>query len=137
MQIRDVMTTDVKTLSPDQSIREAAALMADIDSGALLVNDQDRLIGMITDRDIAIRAVAKGLDCDTPVREVMSKTIRYCFDDESVQDVAQNMAENEMRRMPVLNREKRLVGVVSLGNIASCHSQKTSDTVLQGVARAH
>lgn len=137
MQIRDVMTTDVKTLSPDQSIREAAALMADIDSGALLVNDQDRLIGMITDRDIAIRAVAKGLDCDTPIREVMSNTIRYCFDDESVQDVAQNMAENEMRRMPVLNREKRLVGVVSLGNIASCHSQKTSDTVLQGVARAH
>ena len=137
MQLRDVMTTDVKTLTPDQSIREAAALMADIDSGALLVNDQDRLIAMITDRDIAIRAVAKGLDCDTPIREVMSKTIRYCFDDESVQDVAQNMAENEMRRMPVLNREKRLVGVVSLGNIASCHSQKTSDTVLQGVARAH
>ena len=137
MQIRDVMTTDVKTLTPDQSIREAAALMADIDSGALLVNDQDRLIAMITDRDIAIRAVAKGLDCDTPIREVMSKTIRYCFDDESVQDVAQNMAENEMRRMPVLNREKRLVGVVSLGNIASCHNQQTSDTVLQGVARAH
>ena len=137
MQIRDVMTTDVKTLTPDQSIREAAALMADIDSGALLVNDQDRLIAMITDRDIAIRAVAKGLDCDTPIREVMSNTFRYCFDDESVQDVAQNMAENEMRRMPVLNREKRLVGVVSLGNIASCHSQKTSDTVLQGVARAH
>ena len=137
MQIRDVMTTDVKTLTPDQSIREAAALMADIDSGALLVNDQDRLIGMITDRDIAIRAVAKGLDCDTPVREVMSNTIRYCFDDESVQDVAQNMAENEMRRMPVLNREKRLVGVVSLGNIASCHNQQTSDTLLQGVARAH
>ena len=137
MQIRDVMTTDVKTLTPDQSIREAAALMADIDSGALLVNDQDRLIAMITDRDIAIRAVAKGLDCDTPIREVMSKTIRYCFDDESVQDVAQNMAENEMRRMPVLNREKRLVGVVSLGNIASCHNQQTSDTLLQGVARAH
>ena len=137
MQIRDVMTTEVKTLTPDQSIREAAALMADIDSGALLVNDQDRLIAMITDRDIAIRAVAKGLDCDTPIREVMSKTIRYCFDDESVQDVAQNMAENEMRRMPVLNREKRLVGVVSLGNIASCHNQQTSDTVLQGVARAH
>ena len=137
MQIKDVMTTDVKTLSPDQSIREAAALMADIDSGALLVNDQDRLIGMITDRDIAIRAVAKGLDCDTPIREVMSNTIRYCFDDESVQDVAQNMAENEMRRMPVLNREKRLVGVVSLGNIASCHNQQTSDTLLQGVARAH
>ena len=77
MQIKDIMTTDVKTLTPNQSIREAAALMADIDSGALLVNEQDRLIGMITDRDIAIRAVAKGLDCDTPIREVMSKTIRW------------------------------------------------------------
>lgn len=137
MQIKDIMTTDVKTLSPDQSIREAASLMADIDSGALLINEGDRLVGMVTDRDIAIRAVAKGLDCDTPIREVMSNTIRYCFDDESAQDVAQNMAENEMRRMPVLNREKRLVGVVSLGNIASCHNQQTSDTVLQGVARAH
>ncbi len=137
MQIKDIMTTDVKTLSPDQSIREAASLMADIDSGALLINDGDRLIGMVTDRDIAIRAVAQGLDCDTPISKVMSNTIRYCFDDESAQDVAQNMAENEMRRMPVLNREKRLVGVVSLGNIASCHNQQTSDTVLQGVARAH
>lgn len=137
MQIKDIMTTDVKTLSPDQSIREAAALMEKIDSGALLINEGDRLVGMVTDRDIAIRAVAKGLDCDTPVSEVMSKSIRYCFDDESVQHVAENMAENEMRRMPVLNREKRLVGVVSLGNIASCHNQQTSDTVLQGVARAH
>lgn len=137
MQIRDVMTTDVKTISPEQSIREAAALMADIDCGALLVNQQDRLVGMITDRDITIRAVAKGLDGDTPVRQVMSENIRYCFDDEAIQDVAENMADNEMRRMPVLNREKRLVGVVSLGNIARCRSQQASDTVLQGVARAH
>lgn len=137
MQIRDVMTTDVKTLTPEQSIRKAAALMVEIDSGALLIEDQDRLVGMITDRDIAIRAVAKGLDCDTPVSEVMSKHIRYCFDDENVQHVAENMAENELRRLPVLNREKRLVGVVSLGNIASSRNQQASDTVLQGVARAH
>lgn len=137
MQIRDVMTTDVKTLTPDQTIREAAALMEKIDSGALLVNDQDRLVGMITDRDITIRAVAKGLDANTPVRQVMSKNIRYCFEDESVQHVAENMADNELRRMPVLNREKRLVGVVSLGNIASSQNQQSSDTVLQGVTRAH
>lgn len=137
MQIRDVMTTDVKTLTPDQTIQEAAALMEKIDSGALLINDQDRLVGMITDRDIAIRAVAKGLDAQTPVHQVMSKNIRYCFDDESVQHVAENMAENELRRMPVLNREKRLVGVVSLGNIASSQNQQSSDTVLQGVTRAH
>ena len=137
MQIRDVMTINVKTLTPDQSIQEAAALMEKIDSGALLINDQDRLVGMITDRDIAIRAVAKGLDAQTPVHQVMSKNIRYCFDDESVQHVAENMAENELRRMPVLNREKRLVGVVSLGNIASSQNQQSSDTVLQGVTRAH
>lgn len=137
MQIRDVMTTDVKTLTPDQTIQEAAALMEKIDSGALLINDQDRLVGMITDRDIAIRAVAKGLDAQTPVHQIMSKHIRYCFDDESVQHVAENMAENELRRMPVLNREKRLVGVVSLGNIASSQNQQSSDTVLQGVTRAH
>ncbi len=137
MQIRDVMTINVKTLTPDQSIQEAAALMEKIDSGALLINDQDRLVGMITDRDIAIRAVAKGLDAQTPVHQVMSKNIRYCFDDESVQHVAENMADNELRRMPVLNREKRLVGVVSLGNIASSQNQQSSDTVLQGVTRAH
>ena len=137
MQIRDVMTTDVKTLTPDQTIQEAAALMEKIDSGALLINDQDRLVGMITDRDITIRAVAKGLDANTPVSQVMSKNIRYCFEDESVQHVAENMADNELRRMPVLNREKRLVGVVSLGNIASSQNQQSSDTVLQGVTRAH
>ncbi len=137
MQIRDVMTTDVKTLTPYQSIREAAMLMEKIDCGALLINDEDRLVGMITDRDITIRAVAQGLDASTPVSQVMSKNIRYCFEDEIVQHVAENMAQNELRRMPVLNREKRLVGVVSLSNIASCHNQQTSDTLLQGVTRAH
>ena len=94
-------------------------------------------INKLADRDIAIRAVAKGLDAQTPVHQVMSKNIRYCFDDESVQHVAENMAENELRRMPVLNREKRLVGVVSLGNIASSQNQQSSDTVLQGLTRAH
>src|SRR5690606_10552032 len=121
----------------EQSIRKAAALMAEIDSGALLIEDQDRLVGMITDRDIAIRAVAKGLDCDTPVSEVMSKHIRYCVDERNVLDVAEDMAENVRLRLPLLERERRLVRVVSLGNIASSRIQQASDTVLQGVARAH
>ncbi|MBD7977209.1 MULTISPECIES: CBS domain-containing protein [Pseudomonas] len=137
MKIRDVMTRNAQTISPEQSIREAADLMARIDSGALLVNEGDRLVGMVTDRDITIRAVAQGLGSDTPVRKVMTGNIRYCFEDEDVQHVAQNMADIQVRRLPVLNREKRLIGVVSLGNIASSNDAKTSDTVLQGVTEAH
>ncbi|MBM7061895.1 CBS domain-containing protein [Pseudomonas sp. UL073] len=137
MKISDIMTRNVHTAAPEQSIREAAAIMARIDTGALLVNDKDRLIGMVTDRDIAIRAVAEGLDGNTPIRQVMSGNIRYCFEDEEVQHVAENMADIQLRRLPVLNREKRLVGVVSLGNISSARSPQASATVLQGVAKAH
>jgi CBS domain-containing protein len=137
MQINEIMTRDVQTIRPEQSVRDAATLMARIDSGALLVNDQDRLVGMITDRDIVIRAVAEGLSTDTQVRQVMSGDIRYCFEDEDVQHVASNMADLQVRRLPVLSREKRLVGVVSLGNIASIRNQRTSDSLLRGVAQAH
>lgn len=113
MKISDIMTRNVQVADPQQSIREAAATMARIDSGALLVGEGDRLVGMITDRDIAIRAVAGGLSGDTPLGRIMSGDIHYCFEDEDVQHVARNMADIQMRRLPVLNREKRLVGVVS------------------------
>jgi len=137
MKIQDIMTRNVETISPEKTIHEAACAMARIDSGALLVNEGDRLVGMVTDRDIVIRAVAEGLDGNTPIRKVMTEKIRYCFEDEEIQHVAENMADIQVRRLPVLNRDKRLVGVVSLGNIASCRSQKASATVLQGVAKAH
>lgn len=137
MKISEVMTRHVEIILPEQTIQEAASLMQRVDTGALLVHEGDRLVGMVTDRDIAIRAVARGLGPETPVREVMTGNIRYCFEDEDVQHVAQNMADIQVRRLPVLNREKRLVGVVSLGNIASIRSSRTSDTVLQGVAQAH
>ncbi|GAB3378944.1 CBS domain-containing protein [Azotobacter armeniacus] len=137
MKIQEIMTRDVQTIRADQSMREAAQIMDQIDSGALLVNEGDRLVGMLTDRDIAIRAVAKGMDCDTPVRQVMTPNVCYCFEDEEVQHVAENMADIHLRRLPVMSREKRLVGVVSLGNIAECHNPSVSDTVLQGVAQAH
>ncbi len=137
MKISDIMTRGVQTVTPDQSIHEAAALMARIDCGALLVNEQDRLIGVVTDRDITIRAVAEGLPGDTPVSEVMSQGVRYCFEDEEVQHVAKNMADIQVRRLPVMNRDKRLVGVVSLGNIAASDSNRASATVLHGVAKAH
>ncbi|WP_394558260.1 CBS domain-containing protein [Aquipseudomonas alcaligenes] len=137
MKINEIMTRNVHTVRPEESIREAAALMSRIDSGALLVEENDRLVGMLTDRDIALRAVAEGLHGDTPVRQIMSGNVCYCFEDEDVQHVAQNMADIQKRRLPVLSREKRLIGVVSLGNIASARSDKSSGTVLRGVAQAH
>ncbi|SFB50231.1 CBS domain-containing protein [Azotobacter beijerinckii] len=137
MKIREIMTRNVQIVEPEQSIRDVAQLMEQIDSGALLVHEGDRLVGMITDRDIAIRAIAKGLGSDTPVRRVMTPNVRYCFDDEDVQHVASNMADIHLRRLPVMNRAKRLVGMVSLGNLASCNDPQLSNTVLHGVAQAH
>ena len=118
MQISQVMSSDVRISNPNQSIRDAAAVMAEIDAGVLPVGQNDRLVGVITDRDIAIRAVASGKGPDTPVGEIMSKEVLYCFDDDDVGKVAQNMADTKLRRMPVVNRKKRLVGIVSLGDIA-------------------
>jgi CBS domain-containing protein len=118
MQVSEAMSRDVRLASPGQSIRDAAKIMAEIDAGAVPVSENDRLVGMITDRDIAVRAVAGGKGPDTPVREVMSKDVKYCFDDEDLEHVAKNMADLRVRRLPVVNREKRLVGIVALGDVA-------------------
>ena len=118
MQVNEAMSSDVKIASPDQSIRDAAKMMAELDAGVLPVGENDKLVGMITDRDIAVRAVAAGKPPTTPVREVMSSEVKYCFEDDDLDDVAENMADIKVRRLPVLNREKRLVGIVSLGDIA-------------------
>src|SRR5262245_14948798 len=118
MLIREAMTQDVKIARPDQSIREAAQVMASIDAGALPVGENDRLVGMITDRDIAVRAVAEGKGPNTPVRDIMSLDICYCFDDQELDEVAASMGDVKVRRLPVVNRDKRLVGIVSLGDIA-------------------
>jgi CBS domain-containing protein len=118
MQVNEAMTNDVKIASPNQTIRDAACLMAEIDAGVLPVGEKDRLVGMITDRDIAIRAVAADKGPQTPIRDIMSKEVLYCFEDDDVDDVVQNMADIKVRRLPVLNHEKRLVGILSLGDIA-------------------
>jgi CBS domain-containing protein len=118
MKVREAMTLDVRLVKPDQPIREAAKLMGELDIGALPVEENDRLVGMITDRDIAVRAVAAGRGPDTAVREVMSGEIKYCYEDQSVDEVTQNMGELRIRRLPVLNRDKRLVGILSLGDLA-------------------
>ena len=118
MKVSEAMTRDVMLIHADQSIEEAAALMEDCDIGSLPVADSDRLIGMITDRDIAVRAVAKGQGPDTPVRQVMSKEVLYCFEDDDVKNVAKNMSDARVRRLPVVDGEKRLVGMLSLGDLA-------------------
>jgi CBS domain-containing protein len=119
MKVDAAMTRDVRLVRPDQTIREAAQLMAEIDAGAIPVTDNDRLVGMVTDRDIAIRAVAQGKSPDTRIRDVMSPGILYCFDDQELDEVARNMGKNQVRRLPVISHDKRLVGILSLGDLAS------------------
>ena len=118
MIVRECMTTGAAITTPEASIREAALIMRQVDAGALPVGENDRLIGMITDRDIVTRAVADGQWAKTPVRDVMTPEIQYCFEDEELIVVARRMSELQVRRLPVLNREKRLVGIVSLGDIS-------------------
>jgi CBS domain-containing protein len=101
----------------------------------LPVGEDDRLVGMITDRDIAIRAVAKDLPPDTAVREVMTKEVLYCFEDEALEHVADNMGEQQVRRLPVLNREKRLVGILSLGDLANVAKPRTSGQAIAAISR--
>ncbi|MBO9664106.1 CBS domain-containing protein [Dokdonella sp.] len=136
-KISDVMTPGVHLATPDQTIHDAAAKMAAEDVGSLPVGENDRLVGMITDRDIVVRAVALGLDTQTPVREVMSAAVRYCFEDEDVAHVAQNMAELGVRRLPVVDRDKRLVGMVALSNVAHCGNKGAANEMLRGVASPH
>jgi len=136
MRVSEAMTRDVRVANPDQSIREVASIMKDIDAGAMPVGDNDRLVGVITDRDIAIRAVAEGKGPDTRVRDVMStEQVMYCYEDEDLAHVAQNMAENQVRRLPVVNRDKRLVGIVSLGDVANEASHATAGKAVKGVSK--
>jgi len=134
MKVRDAMTRDVRVLDPDQTIAQAAQVMADVDIGAVPVGEKDRLVGMLTDRDIAVRAVAERKSPDTRIREVMSREIRYCFEDEDVEHVAENMGDVQVRRLPVMNREKRLVGIVSLSDIALTHVPEVAGQGLAGVS---
>jgi CBS domain-containing protein len=134
VEIRDVMTRDVRVTSPDDTIQDAAARMLELDIGVLPVGENDQLVGMVTDRDIAVRGVAKGHDPSTKVREVMSAEVKYCFDDEDVLHVAKNMADIQVRRLPVVNRAKRLVGIVSIGDLATQAKPRVSAEAVRGVS---
>ena len=136
MKVREAMTRDVRLVRPEQTIREAAHLMAELDVGCLPVEDNDRLVGMITDRDIAVRAVSEGRGPQTLIREVMSGEVKYCYDDQSVDEVTRNMADIRVRRLPVVNRHKRLVGILSLGDLAiDEQAQDEAGEALGGISR--
>jgi CBS domain-containing protein len=135
MKVSEVMSRNVLVTSPDDTIEKAATLMAKVDCGALPVGENDRLVGMITDRDIVLRAVAKGNPPDRcTVREIMSPNIKYVFEDETTEAAADNMSGLQVRRLPVLNREKRLVGIVSLGDLALKHNGPAA-TALKGISK--
>lgn len=135
MKVREAMTRDVRIATPNESIRQAAQAMSEIDAGVLPVGENDRLVGMITDRDIAIRAVAAGKSPRTPISDIMSADVCYCFDDQDIGDVAANMGEIKVRRLPVLNRDKRLVGILSLGDMALADGQdKPTTEALCGIS---
>ena len=133
MNIRDAMTRDARLTSPDDTIRHAAQMMKDCDCGVLPVADGDHLVGMITDRDIAVRCIADGKGPDTKVREAMTQEVMYCFEDEDTHHICQNMADIQVRRLPVVNRDKRLVGIVSLSDLA--RKEANTAKALRGIAR--
>ena len=135
MKVSEAMSREVQLARPDQPICDAAKAMAAIDAGALPVQENDRLVGMITDRDIAVRAVAERKGPDTPVREVMTADIKYCYDDEDLEHVAKNMAELQVRRLPVVNRDKRLVGIVALGDVALSEGKKAAGKAVKGISK--
>ena len=120
MKIRDIMNENVQIVAPDTLLHDVAKKMQKNDCGSILVAKDDRLVGVITDRDLALRCVAASHHpAETTANDVMTKEILYCLDTDSFEDVALNMTKNKVRRMPVLNNEKRLVGIVSLGDMAA------------------
>jgi CBS domain-containing protein len=137
MRVKDVMTRGVACMPPSATLQQAAQKMRDLDIGPLPVcGDNDRLVGMLTDRDITVRAVAEGLDSRTAlIRDVMTPTIVYCFEDQDVSEASRLMKENQIRRLVVLNRDKRLVGIVSLGDLAvDAHDEELVGATLEAVS---
>jgi CBS domain-containing protein len=136
MLLRDVMTAKIEDIPADATLMQAAEKMKRLDIGALPVREKDRLVGMITDRDIAVRAVAEGHDPKKmPVREAMSREICFCYEDESMESAAKLMEERQIRRLPVFDRSERAIGMVSLGDLAvRNHDHRLSGEVLAHVS---
>ncbi|MBT0670608.1 CBS domain-containing protein [Novosphingobium profundi] len=135
MKVSECMSRDIRICSPDHTLQSAAQVMADADAGFLPVGEADRLVGTVTDRDIAIRGVARGLAPDSPLSDVMSKQLLYCFEDEETDQALASMSENQVRRMPVVNRDKRLVGIISLADMAREGQGAPAGAALGDIAR--
>ncbi|ATQ67042.1 MULTISPECIES: CBS domain-containing protein [Methylosinus] len=135
MKVKDIMTSDVCVVDPNQSIAEAAKRMVELDVGLLPVGENDRLVGMISDRDIALRAVAVGKGAETKVRDVMTRDVKYVYEDREVEEAAESLAQQQLRRMPVLDRSKRLVGIISLADIAMDRDVGLSGAALRGISQ--
>ena len=134
MKIAECMTQDIEIVTPDQPIREAAQFMLRADAGVMPVSQGDKVVGMVTDRDIAVRAVAEGRGPDTPVRDIMSENVLFCFEDDEIEEVAMKMSDAQVRRMPVLSREdETLVGIVSLGDISRSEQSEAAAVALEGI----
>ena len=120
-KISDFMTRNVQVVRPDESLRRAAQVMDELNVGALPVCDQNGLVGMITDRDITVRAMAAGLPSNTQVSDVMTDHARWCTGEQTVQEAMAQMADVQIRRLPVVDSDHQVVGIVSLGDLATRH----------------
>lgn len=129
MKVKDCMTREVRLVGPDETIAEAARAMAESDCGALPVATPDRLVGMITDRDIAVRGIAAGLGPETKVSDVMSREVMYCYEDDATDDVLMNMGDIQVRRLPVVDGDKKLVGIISLSDLADGREQPAGEAL--------
>ena len=135
MKVSDVMTENVQTVRPDQRVQEAASFMLSADAGSIPVAEGDRLVGMITDRDIAVRGIAKGYGPDTPVRELMSSDVICARADDDIEDAANRMSEAQVRRLPVVDQDERLCGIVSLGDLSREADTDCASEALEGVSQ--
>jgi CBS domain-containing protein len=135
MKVSEVMTREVQTIQPDQTAREAASFMLSADAGSIPVTEGERLVGMITDRDIAVRGVAKGNGPDTPVRDLMSNDIICARETDDVEEVATKMSQAQVRRLPVIDADERLCGIVSLGDLSRETDGETAHQALEGVSQ--
>ncbi|NDW34192.1 CBS domain-containing protein [Yangia sp. PrR007] len=128
------MTPHTVTLTPEQTLKDAAEIMQRIETGFVPVGQDERLVGTITDRDIVINGIAQGKSTDAAVGEVMSRDVLYVFDDQEVAEVARNMGERQVRRMPVVDRDKRLVGIVSLGDLSTDGDPSAAGVALEQIS---
>ena len=135
MKVSEVMSRDVQTVRPDQPVQEAAGFMLSADAGSIPVIEGDRLIGMITDRDIAVRGIAKGYGPDTPVRDLMTDDLIVLRFDDDIEEAASKMGQAQVRRLPVIDSDERLCGIVSLADLSREADSETASQALEGVSQ--